>query len=195
MHRGANPAVPVRQPRTEANSDGIAEYLRYKCRQPNSCRHFLICPSCCQPSSSSLRWRYCPTPKDHPLHHETDTANHAGRCGRNFSEDIPRNGKRTAQSITNLRTNRELVGASTAPLPLPRQAPLPFWTKYAVLGGGRFGEKSFDAVIDFAREVKRYVPNVVMTTVETTISHEDEERCRAICEKLDVRYRIRAWAG
>ena len=58
-----------------------------------------------------------------------------------------------------------------------------------------FGEKSFDAVIDFAREVKRYVPNVIMTTVETTISHEDEEKCRAICEKLGVRYRIRAWAG
>ncbi len=50
-------------------------------------------------------------------------------------------------------------------------------------------------MIGFAREVKRYVPNVVMTTVETTISREDEERCRAICEKLGVRYRIRAWAG
>lgn len=49
--------------------------------------------------------------------------------------------------------------------------------------------------MDFAREVKCYAPNVVMTTVETTISHEDEERCHAICEKLDVRYRIRAWAG
>lgn len=58
-----------------------------------------------------------------------------------------------------------------------------------------FGEKSFDAVIDFAREVKRYVPNVVMTTVETTIPREDEKECRAICEKLGVRYRIRAWAG
>ena len=58
-----------------------------------------------------------------------------------------------------------------------------------------FGDKSFDTVMDFAREVKCYVPNVVMTTVETTISHEDEERCRAICEKLGVRYRIRAWAG
>lgn len=58
-----------------------------------------------------------------------------------------------------------------------------------------FGDKSFDAVMDFAREVKHYVPNVVMTTVETTISHEDEEKCRAICEKLGVRYRIRAWAG
>ncbi len=55
--------------------------------------------------------------------------------------------------------------------------------------------KSFDAVIDFAREVKRYVPNVVMTTVETTIPREDEKECRAICEKLGVRYRIRAWAG
>lgn len=49
--------------------------------------------------------------------------NHAGRRGRDFSEDIPRNGERTAQSITNLRTNTELVGASTTPLPLPRQAP------------------------------------------------------------------------
>ena len=58
-----------------------------------------------------------------------------------------------------------------------------------------FGDKSFDAVMDFAREVKCYAPNVVMTTVETTISHEDEEKCRAICEKLGVRYRIRAWAG
>lgn len=50
-------------------------------------------------------------------------------------------------------------------------------------------------MIDFAREVKCYAPNVVMTTVETTIPHEDEEKCRAICEKLGVRYRIRAWAG
>lgn len=48
--------------------------------------------------------------------------NHAGQCGRDFSEDIPHNEERTAQSITNLRTNRELVGASTTPLPLLRQA-------------------------------------------------------------------------
>lgn len=138
MHRGANPAVPVRQPRTEANSDGIAKYLRYKCRQPNSCRHFLICPSCCQPSSSSLRWRYCPTPKDHPLYYKTDIANHAGRCGRDFSEDIPHNGKRTAQSITNLRTNRELVSASTTPLPLPRQASPSLLDKKRRFRGNRF---------------------------------------------------------
>lgn len=118
--------------------ENVTQRLRYKCRQPNSCRHFLICPSYCQPSNSSLRWRYCPTPKNHPLYYKTDIANHAGRRGRDFSEDIPRNGKRTAQPITNLRTNRELVGVSTAPLPLPQQVSPPFWTKYAVLGGGCF---------------------------------------------------------
>lgn len=138
MHRGANPAVPVRQPHTEANSDGVAEYLSHKRRQPNSCRRFLICPSCCQPSSSSLRWRYCPTPKDHPLYHKADIANHAGRRGRDLSEDIPRNGERTAQSITNLRTNMELVGASTAPLPLPRQAPPSLLDKKRRFRGSRF---------------------------------------------------------
>ena len=44
---------------------------------------------------------------------------------------------------------------------------------------------------DFAKEVKKYVPNVVMTTVSTTISKEEEEQCRKICETLGVKYRIR----
>ena len=62
--------------------------------------------------------------------------NHAVRRGRDFSEDIPRNGKRTVQSITNLRENMELVGASTAPLPLPRQAPPSLWDKKHRFRGG-----------------------------------------------------------
>lgn len=64
--------------------------------------------------------------------------NHAGQRGRDFSEDIPRNGERTAQSITNLRTNMELVGASTAPLPLPRQAPPSLLDKKRRFRGSRF---------------------------------------------------------
>ena len=64
--------------------------------------------------------------------------NHAGRCGRDFSEDIPRNGKRTAQSITNLRTNTELVGASTTPLPLPRQVSPSLLDKKRRFRGSRF---------------------------------------------------------
>lgn len=66
---------------------------------------------------------------------------------------------------------------------------------YQKIVRSEFGKRSFDAMLDFAHEVKRYVPHVVMTTVDTTISHDDEARCREICEKLGVRYRIRAWAG
>lgn len=66
---------------------------------------------------------------------------------------------------------------------------------YQALTRSRFGKQAFDAMLDFAREVKRYVPQVVMSTVSTTISHEDEAACQAICDELGVRYRIRAWEG
>mgnify|MGYP004685565643 FL=1 len=66
---------------------------------------------------------------------------------------------------------------------------------YQKIVRSEFGDRSFNAMLDFAREAKRYVPRVVMTTVDTTISHDDEARCREICEKLDVHYRVRAWAG
>lgn len=65
--------------------------------------------------------------------------------------------------------------------------------EYHKLTRSKFGEKAFDAMLEFARAVNKYVPNVVMTTVETTISHEDEEKCQKICDDLGVRYRIRAW--
>lgn len=41
--------------------------------KPQSLHLYIIIVPIASPSSS-LRWRYCPTPKDHPLHHETDTA-------------------------------------------------------------------------------------------------------------------------
>jgi hypothetical protein len=48
-------------------------------------------------------------------------------------------------------------------------------------------------MLHFAEEAKKYVPHVVMTTVATTLSSEEEEECRQICEKLGVTYRIRPW--
>ena len=65
--------------------------------------------------------------------------------------------------------------------------------EYHRLVRSRFGEKSFDAMLDFARKCTKYVPNVVMTTVSTTITHEEEEQCRKICGNLGVSYRIRPW--
>lgn len=55
----------------------------------------------------------------------------------------------------------------------------------------RFGIKSFHAMLDFAKKAKQHVPQVTMTTVETTITKKQEEQCRKICEELGVHYRIR----
>ena len=65
--------------------------------------------------------------------------------------------------------------------------------KYAELVRSKFGEDSFDEMLSFAKECTKYVPNVVMTTVDTTISHEQEEQCRKICDEIGAKYRIRPW--
>ncbi len=57
----------------------------------------------------------------------------------------------------------------------------------------RFGDSSFDAMLDFARDCTKYVPNVIMTTVATTISEDDEKECQKICDSIGAKYRIRPY--
>ncbi|WP_294431337.1 TatD family nuclease-associated radical SAM protein [uncultured Treponema sp.] len=54
-----------------------------------------------------------------------------------------------------------------------------------------FKEKAFPAMIQFAEEAGKVIPKVILSTVETTISKEDEENCTRLCEKLGVIHRIR----
>ena len=54
-----------------------------------------------------------------------------------------------------------------------------------------FGENSHPSMLAFARNAVKFVPNVTMTTVSTTITHEDEENCRELCKKIKANYRIR----
>lgn len=63
--------------------------------------------------------------------------------------------------------------------------------RYYELTRSKFGIGSFDAMIDFAKEAVKYVPHVVMTTVATTITKEDEAECQRICDNIGVKYRIR----
>lgn len=65
--------------------------------------------------------------------------------------------------------------------------------RFYELTRSRFGIESFDAVIDFAKEAVKYVPHVVMTTVDTTLSKDEEDECRRICESIGATYRIRPW--
>lgn len=62
---------------------------------------------------------------------------------------------------------------------------------YFALVRPKFGEKSFEAMLDFAKNVKAYVKKVVLTTVKTTITDEEEAQCKEICDKIGVTYRIR----
>jgi radical SAM enzyme (TIGR04100 family) len=65
--------------------------------------------------------------------------------------------------------------------------------EYNQLTRSKFGMEAFQGMLDFARDVKKVVSSVAMTTVETTITKEDEEKCREICDSLGVTYRIRPY--
>ena len=54
----------------------------------------------------------------------------------------------------------------------------------------KFGEASFGAILDFAREAKAYT-SVVFSVVEGTISPERLENCKIIAKEIGVPLRIR----
>ncbi len=65
--------------------------------------------------------------------------------------------------------------------------------KYNEIVRSVFGNKAYKAMLDFVREVKKYVPNVVLSTVDTTITKDEESQCQKICDELGVTYRIRPY--
>ena len=69
----------------------------------------------------------------------------------------------------------------------------PHKEEYLKLVRSKFGEQSFDAMLDFARECAKKLPKVMMTTVDTTISKDDEAECQVICDEIGAVYRIRPW--
>lgn len=66
---------------------------------------------------------------------------------------------------------------------------------YYELVRSKFGYQSFEAMLDFAKKCVSHVPQVIMSTVETTITKEEEARCQAICDSIGATYRIRPWEG
>ena len=63
--------------------------------------------------------------------------------------------------------------------------------RYLELTRSKFGIESFDAMLSFAENVKRYVGEVILSTVSTTLTEAEEKECAAICKKIGVTYRIR----
>ena len=65
--------------------------------------------------------------------------------------------------------------------------------RYLELTRSKFGIQSFEAMLAFAKACKEEGCHVVMTTVATTLTKEEEEQCAKICKDLGVTDRIRHW--
>lgn len=63
--------------------------------------------------------------------------------------------------------------------------------KYCALCHPRFGIKSYDAIMKYIRDVKKYVPYVAVSVVGGSISRESLEICRTKAEALGVTFKVR----
>ena len=58
----------------------------------------------------------------------------------------------------------------------------------------KFGAAAYPAMLAFAEQARKYVPDVVMTVVDEPVtSKEKQTRCQDICDRLGVRLRIRPY--
>ncbi len=65
---------------------------------------------------------------------------------------------------------------------------------YQELTRSRYGEASYEAMLDFAQKCKPYIAQVVLTVVDT-IGSEEIEKCRKICEDRGLVLRVRPYEG
>lgn len=66
--------------------------------------------------------------------------------------------------------------------------------KYCELCAPAFGEKSFDAIIKFAKECKQYGQDLRFSVVDV-IPQEDIEKCRELADSLGIPLRVRAYVA
>ncbi|MBO5925855.1 MAG: TIGR04100 family radical SAM protein [Clostridia bacterium] len=64
---------------------------------------------------------------------------------------------------------------------------------YLKLVRPKFGIDSYDAMLSFAKDCTKYVPEVIMTVVDVVTSKEEQERSREICESIGATLRIRPY--
>lgn len=63
---------------------------------------------------------------------------------------------------------------------------------YQRVSRSRFGDCSFDAVLKFSADCKKYIPNIKFTVVDV-ISEEEIERCKKISEEMQIPLRVREY--
>lgn len=56
-----------------------------------------------------------------------------------------------------------------------------------------YGEEAFSALLDFAEQVKKYVPCVLLSVVRQTLTEEELSLCEKIAEERGVHLRVREY--
>ena len=64
--------------------------------------------------------------------------------------------------------------------------------KYLDVTRSRFGIKSYNAMLEFASQCKKYIPNVVVTIVDI-IGEAEIAACKKVCEQYGLNLRIRKY--
>lgn len=64
--------------------------------------------------------------------------------------------------------------------------------KYNEIVHPKFGLKSFDAMLDFARECKKYTENLMFSVVDV-ISKEDIDECQRLADEIGIKLRVRVY--
>lgn len=54
-----------------------------------------------------------------------------------------------------------------------------------------YGQQTYEAIIDFIREAKKYIPEVEITVVD--LPTVDKEKCREVAKDLGVKFRVRPY--
>ncbi len=65
--------------------------------------------------------------------------------------------------------------------------------KYQEVCHSEFGEKAYSAMLKFAREVKKYVPDVAFSVVRGFLSEQDIELCRQLADEAGVFLKVREY--
>ena len=54
-----------------------------------------------------------------------------------------------------------------------------------------FGVKSYDAILEYIKNVKKHVPDVAVSVVSGSLSRDSIEKCRKIAQDMGVRFKVR----
>lgn len=65
--------------------------------------------------------------------------------------------------------------------------------RYLELTRAKYGIESYDAMLKFAVDCKKYIPNVVLTVVEKVENQQEIDRCQKLCDERGLKLRVRIY--